>query len=335
MIVDIHSHLYPRAYIDLLKNRSQIPLVVTKGHVEEFVIFPEEHGPDGVGGRAIGREFWDVELKLQFMDSFGIHKSVVSLGNPWMEPFGTDEGEAATEAINKTFARYEEQTGGRIVGMGVLPSSSVDAAIRGIDRITSAKGLRGIVTGPRLAGCQFDDRELDDFWERLEGSGLPFFVHPQDGIAPGEMEGYRHVLPVGLGFPMETTLAMSRLVLGGVLERYPGLKIVVAHGGGCLPYLAGRLDAAWRSDIAVKDLLPMAPSNYLGRLYLDALVYDQGPLHAANFLTGTEKIFFGTDHPFSVSDPSANLGALEAAFPEEDRNLILGQSASRLFLLNA
>lgn len=334
-VVDVHTHLYPRTYIELLKERERIPLVTKREAVEEFIVFPEEYGSDGVGGRPFTEEYWDIDLKIAFMDSMGIDHSVLSLGNPWMEPFNNEMGDEATSSINEIFAKLEGGTKGRIVGLGVLPSSSVESALGELENIASTGTLRGVVTGPRIAGYPFDAPALGVIWEKLEETRLPLFVHPQNGVALDHMRGYRHVLPVGLGFPMETTIAISRLVFGGVLERYPETRIMAAHGGGCLPYLSGRLDAAWNSDEEVHSLIPRPPSEYLKMLYLDALVYDRGPLMAATSLVGKERLMLGTDHPFSVADHEANMQAVEAEFTsEQERDWLFGRSAAKLFGLH-
>ena len=99
--------------------------------------------------------------------------------------------------------------------------------------------LRGIVTGPRITHLQLDDPELEPIWTELESRNIPLLLHPQDGIGLDILEGYGHVLPVGVGFPMETTAVVSRLVFGGVLFNHPDLKIIVSHGWGD-PVGAGR-----------------------------------------------------------------------------------------------
>lgn len=335
-VIDIHSHLYPRPYIELLKQRDRIPRVVTRNGVEEFVIFPEEDGVHGVGGRSIGPEFWDLDRKLQFMDKVGIDRTVVSLGNPWLDPFEGAAGEKAARMVNRVMADYEAATNGRIVGLGVVPASSVESAISESRAVAATDGLHGLVLGPSIAGLVFDDPALNAFWAEIETLGLPVFVHPKDGVALDALRGYRHVLPVGLGFPMETTIAIARLVLGGVLQRFPDLRLMVAHGGGCLPYLAGRLDAAWRSDPAVEKQLPRPPSAYLRRLRLDALVYYEGAFTAAMQLVGVEGLMFGSDHPFTVADPQANLDTIRSQLA--DRSLhgsVLATNARAFFALGA
>lgn len=335
-VIDVHSHLYPRPYIELLKQREQIPRIVTRDGVEEFVIFPEEDGIDGVGGRPIDSQFWDIDRKLQFMDEMGIDRTVVSLGNPWLDPFESQEAEEAAQTVNRFMAGYEAETDGRIVGLGVVPTYNIDSATAEARAIAATPGLHGLVLGPRIAGLWFDDPALDPFWAEVQRLGLSVFIHPKDGVALDALRGYRHVLPVGIGFPMETTVAVARLVLGGVLHRFPHLRLMLAHGGGCLPYLAGRLDAAWRSDPAVEKQLPLSPSHYLQRLRLDALVYYDAAFSAAIHLVGAGNMMFGSDHPFTVADPQANLDTIRSQLAERRlRGSVLSINAREFFALDA
>jgi aminocarboxymuconate-semialdehyde decarboxylase len=127
---------------------------------------------------------------------------------------------------------------------------------------------------------------------------------------------------------------MTRLVFGGIREQFPALKIVATHGGGVLPYLAGRLDAAWRSDQEVQQRLPQAPSVYLKQLYMDALVYYEPALLVLLAFAGDDHLMFGTDHPFSISDPQVNLDNIAQVVQNQaHQEVILSGDARKLFNL--
>ena len=332
-LVDIHSHSYPRWYIEMLKERSEIPRVTGSGDDERFVIFPEEDQPTS-GGRGMTDDYWSIETKLAFMDRHGIDVTVLSLGNPWMEPFAAEVSLAATRRLNDEFATLGERTDGRIRGMGVLPAGGIDDAVTVIDEIAAERRLRGIVTGTHICGYSFDDASLDPVWAALERTRLPLLVHPHHGSAMDELGGFGHALPVALGFPIETTVALTRLLFAGVMHRYPELRLVGSHGGGTLPYLVGRLDAGWRSDASLKDRMPTPPSDVVARLFLDAVLYHPRALHAAEDLVGVEHLAFGTDHPFSIADPAANVEAIRDAFDDAGATALFSRSATDLYDLD-
>ena len=329
MIVDIHTHLYPQSYLDTLRARSEPPRLVPSPEGERFVIFP------GEPGRVMDAEYTDLARKLAFMDANGIDQSVVSLGNPWLDPLTDMDTVALARALNDEFAALRAETGGRVVGMGVLPAGDVGDAAEVAREIAESDDLFGVATGTRPCGLQIDDERLDPLWSALESAGLPVLIHPHYGLGTQELLGYDHSLPVGLAFPFETTAAVARLVFGGTFERFPALRIVASHGGGTLPFLAGRLDAAWQSDPAVHDRLPVPPSTRLRGLFLDALTYHPRAMRATADLVGAGRMAFGTDHPFSVADPGANLAGVREAFDGSDLDAVLSGSAIDYFGLPA
>ncbi|HMJ35606.1 MAG TPA: amidohydrolase family protein [Baekduia sp.] len=323
--VDIHSHLYPRWYVDALKRRTTPPRVVGDPGAERFVIFDGEHG------RPMGEEYWDLDAKLAFMASHGIVQTVASLGNPWLDPFDGDEAAELAIAANEYFASLEGLTEGRIVGMGVLPQHDVDQAALTVAEIAGTPTLYGAINGCRLCGRELDDPELEPVWTALEATGLPLLLHPHYLVGREQLTGWGHAFPVALGFTFETTVAVSRLIFAGVLERHPGLRLVASHGGGTLPFLGGRLDAGWRSDPSVREALTSPPTNDLRKIFFDALVYHAPAVLAVRELVGVDQMAFGSDHPFSVADPVANLDAIDEALAPDERDAVLTGSARRFF----
>jgi predicted TIM-barrel fold metal-dependent hydrolase len=337
-ILDIHSHIYPRWYIDLLKERTEIPRVVGEEGDERFVIFPSETaktGPEAsspaAGGRLMDASYWDLGEKLAFMERFGIERTVLSLGNPWLDALNAKPGLAAARRANAEFGELERETGGRVIGMGVLPPGAVADAVAVASEIAGNAGLRGVVTGTRPCRMTIDDERLEPLWAALAEGDVPVLVHPHYGSAMDELIGLGHGGPVGLGFPFETTIAIARMALTGVMERHPTLRIVASHGGGTLPFLAGRLDAAWRSDSTLQQRSKQLPSEQLARLFLDAVLYHPRALRATADLVGTDRLGFGTDHPFTVADPVRNLAAIREVFEGEERRSVLGAAGEAWF----
>lgn len=330
-VVDIHSHTYPRWYIELLKERTEIPRVSGAEGDERFVIFPEEQVAGGVGGRPMTDDYWSIDAKLRFMDRHGIDQTVLSLGNPWLEPFSPAASLEAARRLNGEFAELRHRTKGRILGMGALPAGSPADATAVIEEIAAEPELHGAVSGTHICGRSLDDAALDPVWAALERTGVPLLIHPHHGAAMDQLSGFGHALPVAVGFPLETTVAVTRLVFAGVLHRYPGLRIVASHGGGTIPFLAGRLDAGWRSDAHLVGRAPTTPGDVLDKLFLDAVLYHPRALRAAADLVGVNHMGYGTDHPFSIADPVANRAALREAFDDPELVAVLAGTAIELF----
>jgi aminocarboxymuconate-semialdehyde decarboxylase len=325
--IDAHSHLYPRSYLDLLRAREQPPLVLGELGDERLVIFESEVAS---GGRPIGEPFWDVGSKLAFMAHHGIDRSIISLGNPWLDPFPHDSGVELARGLNMEFARLSDETGGRLVGMGVLPQADVIVAVEMIREIAEEPGLCGVVSGTRLCGRGLDDPALEPIWQALADRKVPMLLHPHYAVGPDSLEGYRHLLPVALGFPFETTLAVTRMTLAGVFERHPSLIVIASHGGGAMPYLLGRIDAVWRSAPTLARISG-PPSESAKRLFLDAILSDSRSLRLAAETVGADHLLFGTDHPFAQADPEREAGLIAGTFAERDAEEILAGTATRLF----
>lgn len=332
-LVDAHSHIYPRSYVDLLAGRQEIPRVAEHEGNEYFVIFDEEQAAGPGGGRPFDKTYWDLNEKLKFMDANGIDQTVVSLGNPWLDPFEGPESVDLARGLNDEMGTYQAATHGRVIAMGVLPANDVASTVLVAEEVADAEGLRGLVVGQKIAGHRLDDAALDPLWETLAERGVPVLLHPHYSAAADQLTGFGHALPVAVGFPFETTIALARFVLAGALYRHPRLRIIASHGGGTLPYLAGRLDSAWRSDPSVQDRLPYPPSRDLAKLLLDSILFHERALHAAADLVGVGRVVYGTDHPFSIADPATNLAALVAAFPEAEAGRVGSGNAVELFNL--
>jgi aminocarboxymuconate-semialdehyde decarboxylase len=331
MIVDIHSHIYPRSYINLLAERTAIPRIEIKDDGEHFVIFPNEDALAG-GTRSIGPEYFDLNEKLVFMDKHGISKTVVSLGNPWIDFLSRQEAPAWASKINDEITEITEEYD-KFAGLAVLPLQDVRAAVEEMKRIESLPHILGVSLGTRPNGVHLDDPYLNPFWEQAEAQQLPVYIHPHYAIGLDWMSGYGHAMPLALGFTFETATAVTRLILGGVMDRFPFLKIILAHSGGTLPFLAGRLAVCTKADPLSSKNMKMPFGDYLRKFYYDAITYSSVSLKVIVEIAGCERLFFGTDHPFGIADPDCTKAALIEAIPSEtDRQAVLAGNAEKWIL---
>ncbi len=330
MIVDIHTHFYPRAYLDRLAQRSEIPKVVRDEDGDHFVIFADEENVAGAM-RPIGEHFVQLEKKLEFMDQHGIDRAVISIGNPWVDFL---EGEEAVTWANRLNDAIEQGCTAhpRLLGLGVVPLHSVEAACDVVRRIDKLPHVRGIIMGTRPGQRHLDDAALEPFWAVAKENELPIFIHPHYTVGADWMAGYGHAPLLALGFTFETTAAVTRLILGGVLERHPQLRLILAHTGGTLPFLAGRLDACTKVDQNATRNLRKPFSEYLRMMYFDGVAYHAPAVRCALDLVGPERILFGTDHPFGIADADACIRAIrQVAATESDAAAMLGTNADGLF----
>lgn len=309
-IVDVHTHIYPPSYVDLLRSRSTVPYVRNFDDAPDssrLIILPGEDDPSTPStsrGRPIGPEYYDIAQKIAFMDQHKIDKSVISLANPWLDFLPRDEAGAAARKINDDVDAICARYPGRLYAFGTLPLSA-DAAtiVSEVERLSSLKYMRGVIMGTSGLGAGLDDAALDAVWAALEKGGQMIFLHPHYGL-PKEVYGprgseYGHVLPLALGFPLETTIAVTRMLLSGVWDRFPRLNVLLAHSGGTLPFLAGRIESCILHDghlkqAGTRDRRRSVWDILKTNVYLDAVIYSSVGLGAAVEASGADRLLFGT-----------------------------------------
>ena len=316
MTVDIHTHIYPPAYLSLLRSRTTVPYLLDlpdESAPPRLIILPSDDDPSipkESRGRPIDTSYSSIAEKLKFMDDHHITASVISLANPWLDFLDPSEGPHWANVINDELESICQQNKGRLYGFATLPlsASPVEVAAQ-VHQMRARDSIKGFILGTTGLGAGLDDPNLHQVWEALENENYLIFLHPHYGL-PTSVYGpraseYGHVLPLSLGFPMETTIAFTRMFLCGVFDRFPKLKILIAHAGGTVPFLAGRIDSCVQHErhFPENDSGKRGPKRSLSEVlrdnvWLDAVVYSDSSVEAAVKLVGREKVMFGTDHPF-------------------------------------
>ncbi len=243
------------------------------------------------------------------MNTHSIDISVISLANPWLDWVPAAEAAKAAEGINNEVNDECGRFPGRLFAFATLPlSGGKEVIVREVARLKELKYMRGIILGTTGLGKGLDDPELLPIFQALQYAELPIFLHPHYGL-PSSVWGerandYGHVLPLALGFPLETTIAVTRMILSGVFEKVPELQMILAHSGGTLPFLAGRIESCIEHDAHLKAEGKLGKGRKTvweilkKNIYLDAVVYSEVGLKAAIQASGEDRIMFGTDHPF-------------------------------------
>jgi aminocarboxymuconate-semialdehyde decarboxylase len=242
---------------------------------------------------------------------------------------------AATDAFarmqNDFIAGVVQQHPGRFAGAGTVALQDAQLAVREMERLKSM-GFAAVEIGSHVNGRDFDDPQLFDFFAAAQQLDMPLFAHPQ-GPSIGQERLGQYYLPFMVGYPADSALAAARLILGGVLERLPRLKICFAHGGGTFPSVLGRLDHGHRVRPEARKFIAEPPSRYAQSLYFDTLTHDPKLLAFNLEKFGSQRIMIGSDYPFDmgVEHPLAQLegGSLTA----DDIDHITHKTARRFLRL--
>ena len=326
-VVDVHAHAMPMPVLTWLEQRGLADL----GAVAEAVVRLDPV-VSGVGSGAplpCATSMHDPALRLEEMARTGVTHEVVSLPPFLMAATCLDEalvGEVVARG-NDALAEYCAHDREHLVPIGVVPLGWPGAAAEAV-RCLDELGMSGLALGSAGAGQELDHPAHHELWRLLAERGVPAFLHPS-GV-PGGARLADFWLPQLLGYPMETAIAVARLLFGGVLEthRFP---LVLAHGGGCLSAVRGRLDMGWdRKPVARTTGVP--PTELLDRLYYDSAVFDPVALRRLVEDVGADRVLLGTDHPFDLAERDPVGFVSTAGLPAEAVPLILGRTAASLFL---
>jgi len=398
LLVDIHTHIYPPSYISLLSARSTVPYIHRPADNDNdetadarLIILPSDDEPSKPRhqrGRPLDRSYSSLAAKRAFMARHGIAISVISLANPWLDFLVDDLATSApriaadlNDELDRECAAFNDHdrtlvgspSGQKLYAFATLPvTAAVPAVVAEIHRVRALRHVRGVILSTAgLRGAGLADARMDAVWDALSETQTLVFLHPHYGLpdaayygtgtgtAAGSDSG--HVLPLALGFPLETTIALTRLYLAGTFDRFPELRLLLAHAGGALPFLAGRVDSCVRHERAFAPCTPggqrSGPARSIwdvlrSNVYLDAVVYATPALKAAVDAAGGDRVLFGTDHPFfpPIGDDDGqgkwesvqmNVRAIERAFGDggdghglATASAILGGNAVRILGLD-
>ncbi len=313
MKIDLHTHILPRDW----------PELDAKYGYSGFVRL--DHYKPCCARMMIGdrvfREItdnvWDPKRRIEECDAVGVSMQVLStvpvMFSYWAKPADALD---LSRRLNDHIAQVVRDHPSRFAGLATIPLQDPDLAARELERCVRELGLRGAQIGTHVDANSYcarnETRNLDDasfapVWSAAEQLGAAIFVHPWDMAGKERMPKYW--LPWLVGMPAETSLAICSMIFGGVLERFPSLRVAFAHGGGAFPFLIGRVDHAFRvrPDVVAAENRT-SPRHYLAhdgvpaRFYVDSHVHDADALRLLLKLFGAERIAFGSDYPFSLGE---------------------------------
>ena len=323
--LDVHSHAMPMPLLSWLADRGLADLSQVPGEVVR--IDPQVSGVGKGAPLPLAVSQHDPVVRLAEMDAMGVSHHAVAMP-PFLFASTCADPTLVNEVIergNDGLAEFVAADPARLLALGSVPlglPGAAEEARRCLDEL----GMAGVTIGTRGAGRDLDDPANDDLWALLAERGTFIFMHPSGVPDPARLADFW--MPQLVGYPMDTAIAVARLIMGRVLERHD-LVLCLAHGGGCVPALRGRMDMGWdRKDVAHTTALP--PSEYAARLYYDTAIFNTTMLARLVEDYGAEHVLMGTDHPFELGDPDP-IGTVRAlGLDRASTRTILWESAARL-----
>jgi len=318
LTVDIHAHT---------EVADVWPLI--EGH--EALDGENPYGPNPLTGAT------DVDVRLASMDATGIDVQALSISvGQYFHWADEDLAAKIVRVQNEKLAEVSAAHPERFVPIGAVALQHPDLAAAQLEYAMKELGHRGVMLTCSIDGMELADPKSSPFWARAEELGAVVFLHPR-GFSEGasRLQGRGRLQNI-IGNPLETTVALSHLIFEGTLDRYPGLKLVAAHGGGFLPSYIGRSDHCHTSDDrGCRGEEQKKPSDYLKQIYFDSLVYRTQNLQQLIDEAGVSQIVLGTDYPYGMENRNAVAHILSVPdLTDEERQAILGGTLAGLLKLN-
>jgi aminocarboxymuconate-semialdehyde decarboxylase len=326
-IIDSHFHWWPRSVFDKLCKREEFPRarVNDKGGYSYF------RRADSGAHLNSWAEWFDLDKQFEYMDGLGHQVDVVCSIGPFSVAFSDmplAEGRDYALMWNEEMAGAQKKYPGRVWASAAVPLQDTRAAIEVVDDAVNRLGLMGVnLPGSVGEDPRIDAERLEPFYAHVEKLGLPLFLHPTDVIFQDMLDGYDGALFLSLGRVIEVSVGAMRLILSGVMERHPKLKIVMSHTGGSLPYQAGRMD---KNSKAAK--LPKPVTDYMRRMYTDTVSPHAAGIKFAIDYYGIDHVMYGTDYP--CWDPAPCLKLIdEIKLSDADKHKLFYDNARRILNL--
>jgi aminocarboxymuconate-semialdehyde decarboxylase len=324
--IDTHTHILDDDTIKLLqKEIPRLGLKLTPFDADNSLIEVA-----GVPYRPFPRGGHDVERRLADMDATEVDVHVLSAApQTWLYGQEASVGAAAAAIQNEGIARLVKQKPDRFVGIATLPMQAPDQAAAELRRAMTTLGLRGAMIGSNVGGKNLDDPSFEPLWATAAELDAFFMIHPGNVAGIDRLRSY--YLNNLIGNPVDTTIAAACLIFGGVLERHPNFRPVMAHGGGFTPYQGGRWVHGWHVRPEPKVHLDHSPEKYLLRFRYDTICHSKTALEFLVSSCGADRVFLGSDYPYDMGmmDCVQHVRLLDIA--PADRDTILGGHAAEIF----
>jgi aminocarboxymuconate-semialdehyde decarboxylase len=323
-IVDFHNHYYPPEYVEALKRPASGSSVRVTYDADgnPCVHYPGDYNILVPGHR-------DIDFRQRVLDEHGVDTQVLSFTTPGVHVERPDLAVAWARMVNDAFARVVRERRGRFTALATLPLNDPAASVLELERAMKELGLPGAMVFSNVNHVALADERFAPLWKKADELDAVIYIHPTDPAGVEAMMDY-WLMPL-VGFLFDTTLAASKLVFSGVVERHPRIRWVLTHMGGATPYLAERLDRGYRAFAECRRNIGRPPSEYLCQFYYDTVNFNPSAVRLVLDFAGEDRILAGSDYPHQIGSIPLMLETLRGlGISEAAKEKLLGGNAVSL-----
>ena len=293
--IDTHTHVLTEETAALLRKEApKVAVTITPVDAESATL-----DVASVVYRPFPRGGFDLARRLHDMDAMGVDVQVLS-ATPQTYLYNQDASLGTTTAAiqNDQIGKLVKQNPQRFMGIATLPMQAPEKAADELKRAMTKLGLRGTMFASNIMGKNLDDPSFEPVWATAEELGAFIFIHPNNVAGADRMKSY--YLNNLIGNPLDTTIGAACLYFGGVLDRYPKLTVVLAHGGGFTPYQAARWEHGWHVRPEPKKNITKQPVDIAKRFYYDTILHSAPVLEFMIEHVGADRVVLGSDYPYDM-----------------------------------
>ena len=322
-VIDVHNHFYPPAYLDALRSGKSVVKVTDGADGNPHIHYPGDYNVAVAGHR-------DIDHRQRALERDGVDTQVVTLTTPGTHVESNATAVSLAQLVNDAFAEIIAARGPRFSALAALPLNDPRASVTELRRAVEELELPGAMVFSNVNGMALADERYWPLWETADGLGAVIHIHPTSPVGVEAMTEY-WLMPL-VGFLFDTTLAAGKIVFSGVAERFPGIRWVLSHLGGAVPYIAERFDRGYQAFHECRTNIRKPPSEYFKSFYYDTVNFDPHALRLAIEFAGAEHLLAGSDYPHAIGSIRSMLDSLGGlAVTEEDKANIFGGNAARVY----
>ena len=323
-IIDFHNHFYPPEYLKAIQEGPSNIKVTFDSDNNPLLHYPGDYN-------IIVPAHRDIDYRAEVLRKSGIDKQILSFTTPGTHVESPERSVELARIVNDNFVKIMNERSNQFSALATLPLNDPEASVSELERAFSL-GIRGATVFSNINGIALSDQRFWGLYEKADKLNAVFYIHPSFPVGVEAMTDY-WLMPL-IGFTFDTTLAAAKLVFSGVVEQFPGIRWVLGHLGGAIPYLAERLDRGYSAFKECREHISKKPSKYLKEFYYDTVNFDVKALQFAVDFAGVDHLLAGSDFPHQIGSLEKMVTSIEDLnISDEEKAGIFGENAADLLKL--